>query len=326
MPMEKQGTVENQLAHTIDQTEYDSRYDRTAKKLLANKQILAQIMKGCVNEYSDCTVDDIVEKYIEGTPEVGSVGVHVDDTNRPKKSTDVIKGSNNEDSTLTEGTLFYDVRFDAIAPKSADSAEQEEVIRLIINVEAQTKFKPGYPLTKRAIYYCSRMISAQHGPIFTKSEYGKIRKVYSIWICTQPSDGFENTLTRYSIKPEQLIGEAQEETENYDLMSVVMICLGKPGTENHKGMKKIEKFLREQKPELLHHQKFLENGTAERAKESGTEQNYNMIDGCVNNNPKKPRIIGNRISVLDRLHIKLEERKQKSQPQQQQQQERSRKN
>ena len=86
MPMEKQGTVENQLAHTIDQTEYDSRYDRTAKKLLANKQILAQIMKGCVNEYSDCTVDDIVEKYIEGTPEVGSVGVHVDDTNRPKKS------------------------------------------------------------------------------------------------------------------------------------------------------------------------------------------------------------------------------------------------
>ena len=91
-------------------------------------------------------------------------------------------------------------------------------------------------------------------------------------------------------------------------------------------MKKIEKFLREQKPELLHHQKFLENGTAERAKESGTEQNYNMIDGCVNNNPKKPRIIGNRISVLDRLHIKLEERKQKSQPQQQQRQERSRKN
>lgn len=122
--------------------------------------------------------------------------------------------------------MFYDVRFDAIAPKSADSTEQEEVIRLIINVEAQTKFKPGYPLTKRAIYYCSRMISAQHGPIFTKSEYGKIRKVYSIWICTQPSDDFENTLTRYSIKPEQLIGEAQEETENYDLMSVVMICLG----------------------------------------------------------------------------------------------------
>lgn len=86
---------------------------------------------------------------------------------------------------------------------------------------------------------------------------------------------------------------------------------------NGEATAKIQAFLREQKPELLHHQKFLENGTAERAKESGTEQNYNMIDGCVNNNSKKPRIIGNRVSVLDRLHIKLEERKQKGQPQQQ---------
>ena len=44
--MEKQGTVEveTQLAHVIEQTEFDSRYDETAKKMLANKQVLAQIM------------------------------------------------------------------------------------------------------------------------------------------------------------------------------------------------------------------------------------------------------------------------------------------
>ena len=72
MPMEKQTTVENQLAHTITQTEFDSDYDKTAKKLLANKQILAQIMKGCVDEYRECSVNEIAEKYIEGTPEVGS--------------------------------------------------------------------------------------------------------------------------------------------------------------------------------------------------------------------------------------------------------------
>ena len=90
MPMEKQNTVENQLAHTITQTEFDSDYDKTAKKLLANKQILAQIMKGCVDEYSECSVDEIAEKYIEGTPEVGTVGVHVDDTNRPPKAPEAI--------------------------------------------------------------------------------------------------------------------------------------------------------------------------------------------------------------------------------------------
>ena len=77
--------------------------------------------------------------------------------------------------------------------------------------------------------------------------------------------------------------------------------------------------------ELLHHEKFLENGTAERARESGTEQNYNMIDGCVNNVPKKPRVIGGRVSVLDRLHIKQAERARKDNAQVQQQ-ERTRKN
>ena len=54
------------------------------------------------------------------------------------------------------------------------------------------------------------------------------------------------------------------------------------------------------------------------------EQNYNMIDGCVNNVPKKPRRIGGRWSVLDRLHIKQAERRQKNNAPQQEQ-ERSRK-
>ena len=124
-----------------------------------------------MDEYSECSVDEIAEKYIEGTPEIGTVGVHVDDTNRLMRAPEVIAGSNNEDSTLTEGTVHYDVRFDAIAPTAVHDAASQDVIRLIINVEVQTAFNPGYPLTKRAIYYCSRMISAQHGPIFKSVFY-----------------------------------------------------------------------------------------------------------------------------------------------------------
>ena len=37
------------------------------------------------------------------------------------------------------------------------------------------------------------------------------------------------------------------------------------------------------------------------------EQNYNMIDGRMNNLPSKPRKIGQRISVLDWLHLKQAE-------------------
>ena len=221
--------MENQLAHAITQTEYDSSYDKAAKKLLANKQILAQIMKGCVNEYSDCTVDDIVEKYIEGTPEVGSVGVHVDDTNRPKKSTDVIKGSNNEDSTLTEGTLFYDVRFDAIAPKSADSAEQEEVIRLIINVEAQ-KDEPGsYQILNRAIFYVSRLISSQKERDFVKSNYNDIKTVYSIWVCMNMP---ENSMCHIYLTKEDLLGKHNWKG-NLNLVNIVMIGLTNALPESH---------------------------------------------------------------------------------------------
>ena len=45
-------------------------------------------------------------------------------------------------------------------------------------------------------------------------------------------------MIRYSIRPEQLIGNAVEKSENYDLMSVVTICLGEPGTENYTGIVK----------------------------------------------------------------------------------------
>lgn len=243
MPMEKQNIVENQLAHTIRQTENDARYDKATKKLLANKLVLAHIMKGCVKEYRFCSVEDIAEKYIEGDPEIGTVGVHTDDTNREYHAVadNSIVGSNTEDATLTEGTIYYDVRFNAIAPKQG--SEPEELIRLIINVEAQNRFKPGYPLIKRAIYYCSRMISAQHGSVFTKAEYGKIKKVYSIWVCTNPPEEFQNSITSYSIEAEPLIGNAAEKVEDYDLMSVVMVCLGKPDTDNYTGILKFLEVL-----------------------------------------------------------------------------------
>lgn len=58
------------------------------------------------------------------------------------------------------------------------------------------------------------------------------------------------------------------------------------------------------KPVLENWQKAYENGEYLRSAEITEEQNYNMIDGRMNNLPVKPRKIGTRISVLDRLHLK----------------------
>ena len=71
-------------------------------------------------------------------------------------------------------------------------------------------------------------------------------------------------------------------------------------------------------PQLENWQKSYENGEYLRSAEMTEEQNYNMIDGRMNNLPSKPRKIGQRISVLDRLHLKqaeLERRNGKPAPQ-----------
>lgn len=64
---------------------------------------------------------------------------------------------------------------------------------------------------------------------------------------------------------------------------------------------------KQEKPPLENWQKSYGNGEYMRSAEITEEQNYNMIDGRMNNLPSKTRKIGQRISVLDRLHLKQEE-------------------
>lgn len=71
------------------------------------------------------------------------------------------------------------------------------------------------------------MISAQYGTEFTEVHYEKIKKVYSIWICMNPPKNRENSITSYLISEKNLIGDVKETKSNYDLMTAVMICLGK---------------------------------------------------------------------------------------------------
>lgn len=173
-----------------------------------------------------------------------SIPVNPDETNP------VIHGLNNEDKTITEGTVVYDIRFSAYAPGTG------ELIRLIINVEAHQSFSVGYPLLKRAVYYCSRMISAQHGTEFTKSHYEKIKKVYSIWICPAPPKERRNTITRYRIKEENVIGYVQEPEANYDLMTVIMICLGGPDEAESDGILRLLSVLLSNETEKMRRNGF----------------------------------------------------------------------
>ena len=215
---------ETTIAQGLYVTDDSAGYDAACKRVLSEKAILARIMKSCLEEYKDCDVGDIAEKYIEGQPQVSNVPV------LPDEGGTVINGMDTEDKSVREGMVTYDIRFHAIVPDS------REEIGLIVNVEAQNDFYPGYPLTKRGIYYCCRMISSQHGREFTGSHYEKIKKVYSIWICMNPPKSQGNTITRYRLMEEHLVGEAAEPVKNYDLLSIVMLCLGGPDGENYDGV------------------------------------------------------------------------------------------
>ena len=140
------GNVNDERASNVD-ANYRRLSDAACKQLLGDKLILACILKGCVPEFMDCEVSDIETKYIEGEPEIGSVGVHAETTNPPKpQKGSKIHGISNESATDTEGKVTFDIRFYALTPA-------DERVKLIINVEAQNDFYPGYPLIKRAIYF-----------------------------------------------------------------------------------------------------------------------------------------------------------------------------
>ena len=203
------------MPHPTSDDQQKALYDEACKTVLSEKGIAAHILKECVEEYKNISVEDIVHKYIQGKPEISKVMIQ-DETVLTK-----IRTEQTEDSSEKEGTIFFDVRFTALVPD-----EDDKFIELIINFEAQNDFHPGYPLLKRGIYYCSRMISSQHGTVFMKSDYGKIKKVYSIWICTTPTLEQEYSITRYKMTEENLLGQVKAPKKNYDLLGVVMVCLG----------------------------------------------------------------------------------------------------
>lgn len=235
-------------------------YDESCKNILANKIILAWIMKSCMKEYKDCSICDIADHYIEGTPEISQREVHRDEA--PASDPGKIRGENTEDKAVNEGTVRYDIMFRAILPQG------QEKIELIINIEAQKDFYPGYPLIKRGIYYGCRMISSQYGTIFTNSHYEKIQKVYSIWICFNPPEKRKNSINIYSVKEKNVVGKVKEKEADYDLLTAVMICLdsGKEekegnyqeGTEESEIMRLLEVLFSTER-ELKEKEKILEN-------------------------------------------------------------------
>ena len=78
---------ETTLAKTMEASKEKERYDAACKRLLAEKIILAWIMKNTIKEYAPYSVQEIADRYIEGNPQIGEVPILPDETNPRISST-----------------------------------------------------------------------------------------------------------------------------------------------------------------------------------------------------------------------------------------------
>lgn len=169
--------AETNLAEVIEATNERSVYDTNVKFLLADKQILARILKYAVREFQDMTLEDIMAS-IGADIEVGTRPVAPGLSNMGR-----VKEANIEDNIPGEGKIFYDIRFPAYHKMTE--------IKFLINIEAQKTSNPGklgYHLENRIVFYLARMISAQKQTEFYHSNYDDLKPVRSIWICMSGSE------------------------------------------------------------------------------------------------------------------------------------------
>lgn len=215
------------LSQIIDTVADKARYDRMAKNLLAFKAVDAWILKTCVKEFYPYSVEYISEHCLTGKVEIADHAVHQDYGGSKEKidGDGRITEMNSESSSINEGTVYYDVRFNALVPGSG------EPVTLIINLEIQADDRPGYELVTRGMYYCARMISEQHGTVFTGNHYEKIQKVYSIWICPSTPANRRNGMYRYHTVEDAVIGQSHVKEDAYDKAEVIILNLGDAESE-----------------------------------------------------------------------------------------------
>ncbi len=202
--------ADTNLAQAVEAANDFSSYDTNIKLLLADKQILARILKYAVQEFKEMAVSDIMS----------SIGDDIDIGTKPLdaglSNLGRINLSNTEDNVPGEGKIFFDIRFSAY--------HREMEMKFLVNVEAQRSTAPsklGYHLENRIIFYLARMISAQKQTEFFHSDFDNIKKVRSIWICIDNGED-DDSIEEIKLDRNTVFGK-KVSTHNIDLMKGIII-------------------------------------------------------------------------------------------------------
>lgn len=233
----KEGAMHTEVHNAVTAADQGTQYDESAKRLLGQKSILAQILVRTVDEFKGMN-PRYVETLIEGEPYISRISLEPGLTNQEvmkaavelkaageakqnlgrkvkAKSGQRITGLNTENQEHAEGLVRFDIVFYV---RMKDGLSQ-----IIINVEAQKDEPQRYGILNRAVFYVSRLISSQKERDFENTEYDDIKRVYSIWVCMNME---ENSLSHIHLVKDDLVGY-HDWRGKLDLFNIVMIGLAK---------------------------------------------------------------------------------------------------
>ena len=151
----------------------DLRKDTFAKRLFRCPDIVAWLVKTCVQEFQEMEPSEIIGGWLSkanlriGTEPVGQ------DVIRPG-----VPAIGTEDKSVTDGTVYYDFRTELALPGAPPKAPL-----LILDMEMQKDYENWLVIHKRVIYYPCRLVSRQPGELMDgREDYARLCRVCSIWI------------------------------------------------------------------------------------------------------------------------------------------------
>ena len=177
--------------------------DSPFKNIIHDSRLLPRLLQGSIDELREKTPEEIMSCL-----ELTSDGRRV-------------IGRRTEFDSASSGTIRLDSVFTITIPGT------DEDIGIIVNIEGQNRSKPRYPLEKRAEYYMARLVSAQKGVFFTSDDYGKLRKVYSVWYILNPNSENRNTAVSYSMQPKMIAERPGMKIPLLDTFNIMLVNVGR---------------------------------------------------------------------------------------------------
>ncbi len=222
----------------------DASSDECFKRVFSNRNILAVLIKYTVPVYRELSIDEIVSLIRNVAP--GADGL----------SPGTANVRSNEISHKNEHTVKYDILADVLLPETygkEHSTSSSIQVNIRFDLEMQRKYKPGYDLGKRAVYYSSRLISAQKKSIGKKTVYYSLQQVYTVWITLVPHTyDLVNQKAAFRLQCDSpgfdssQMDEVKDLEEKMDLIRIVFLFVDKDVLENkyvHEGMDSAVEFV-----------------------------------------------------------------------------------